>query len=215
MAYVSISAGLVTDVKQNIATMRDAERKPYMQSIEITLNPDGSFIEELCWGEHLHLKSVIPPEFLSAAGGISVMYEDKTDDGCEFVKTFNIMFNHRTPLPAKVLGYNNRVQIKNLTHPEIKEYIDKSRADRSIMDRWDRVMEQVTEFLKNCKSLNEGLKLWPQLAMYIPASDIERVNRKNDKEKKASGAASALASMDTDMLISSAVIARMSGAVLA
>jgi hypothetical protein len=216
MAYVSISAGLLADVVLKIHTMRDAERKPYIQSNSLTIDPDSPFMVALIYGEHAHLKHQIPVGWLWTDNDIRARFVDTTSEGREFTHTLKIDFGRQVPLPRNVTGYGDSGQnvITNLEAPEIKEYADKNRADMSIIDRWKIVEEQVTNFLKNCKSLNEGLKLWPQLSMYIPSDDIARVERKTAKVKEVSGAAASLATMDTDMLIGSAVIARMSGAVL-
>jgi hypothetical protein len=81
-----------------------------------------------------------------------------------------------------------------------------------IAQRWDKVDKQIMDFLGKCKSVNEALKLWPQIEMYIPPEFITKVNEK--KERNAAGpsqAAEALKALDTDHLTTAAVISRMSG----
>jgi hypothetical protein len=63
-----------------------------------------------------------------------------------------------------------------------------------------------------CKSLNEALKLWPDVRIYIPKEFLERVERKVERTTN-SGGAEAIKKVDTDAAVSAAAIARMMGAI--
>jgi len=83
---------------------------------------------------------------------------------------------------------------------------------KEINTRWKKVIDQVSEFMQSCKSLNEALKLWPDLRVYIPKTHLERIEKKSERKASESTAAEVLSRIDTDQIQASAVIARMSGA---
>jgi hypothetical protein len=76
--------------------------------------------------------------------------------------------------------------------------------------RWDNTENKIVEFLQSCKSLNEAVKLWPDVTLYVEKCDIDRMGVKREKVKE-SKALEALKELDTDALVSNAVISRMSG----
>jgi hypothetical protein len=76
--------------------------------------------------------------------------------------------------------------------------------------KWADIKEQVIKFLRSAKSLNEALKLWPALALYISDSYISRVNDKVSRGATVSKAAEILAQIETDNITAAAVSAKMS-----
>ena len=109
--------------------------------------------------------------------------------------------------------YNFRIHVYEDTFPYFKELADHLRTTREISVRWDKVAKQVSEFLGSCKSLNEALKLWPDLRRYVPEEALARINEKTEKPKKDQSAAmAALAKMDLESISVSNVLARMAGA---
>jgi hypothetical protein len=63
-------------------------------------------------------------------------------------------------------------------------------------------------FLGKCKSLNEALKLWPGVKMYIPREYIERVERKVERKVREK---EILEDTPVDTLTAAAIAARLSG----
>jgi sugar-specific transcriptional regulator TrmB len=95
--------------------------------------------------------------------------------------------------------------------PLAEDFLKWSKEMSAIEARWLKVRKQIVNFLKSCKSLNEALKLWPDVRIYIPDEFIKRVERKVEREVSISKAASALANVDTDAAISAAMTARLMG----
>jgi hypothetical protein len=97
---------------------------------------------------------------------------------------------------------------------EIADAVNYMRKCHEIEARWDKVEVQVRDFLDNCKSLNEALKLWPDLSVYIPKHYIERVEKKANRSttETKSSAEEVLAKINTQEIQAAAVIARLSGA---
>jgi DNA polymerase elongation subunit (family B) len=99
-------------------------------------------------------------------------------------------------------------------HPLLIEARDLAVLRRECSKRWTKVQDQVLKFLGSCKSLNEAIKLWPDVRRYIPKDYLKRVDTKVEKTKTKSSGADALAGMDMDMVNTSLVLARMAGASL-
>jgi hypothetical protein len=77
-----------------------------------------------------------------------------------------------------------------------------------ISNKWNKTEEQVMLFLGKCKSLNEAIKLWPQVALYIDEEDMERFNRKVERKARED----VLEGIDTDELTAHAIAAKLAGA---
>lgn len=92
---------------------------------------------------------------------------------------------------------------------EFPEYVQYQTNVIAISSRWEKVKFDVLDFVQHSKSLNEALKLWPQLEVYIPESYLQKVEAKVSKSKASSHAAEILAKMDTNTAIMSAVSAQM------
>jgi hypothetical protein len=75
--------------------------------------------------------------------------------------------------------------------------------------RWKKVSEDISEFLEKCKSLNEAVKLFPGVRMYISAEDAERLDR---KVERAAQRKAIVHSYDTEGLIAAAIAAKLAEA---
>ena len=203
--YVAISGRFTEDVRNNLRRMRRRE-SDQVPSMDYKLSSTRPDVVNWAWGEHLHLKAQMPASWCGKLSDTAIRF-DTSERG-----TFRI---NVTLVPTLVVPPGRSPQGSVTIAPtdeEIKPYVEREAQLYDINERWDKVDKQLLEFLKKCKSVNEALKLWPQIEMYIPSDYIARVNEK--KERSAHGpseAAEALKSMDTDHLTTAAVIARMSG----
>lgn len=90
-------------------------------------------------------------------------------------------------------------------------------ARKECADRWNTVARQISTFLDSCKSLNEALKLLPDIERYVSADYIARVNEKRgttsvkkaDEEARKAGVLAALKNVDVEVVRTSEVLARM------
>ena len=211
MTIVNITDKLIECVSGVIRNMEHVECKPFNHSGAITLNPDSPFVQKVLWGELQAVRAQVPDEWLSTAqhlwGNVSITNEDGK------VVTERLRLDFKNYIPMPVMFATQRVTpALDPEAGEIQPYAQNMRETETLKIKWEKVRVQVTEFLQTCKSLNEGLKIWPQLSMYIPREYMDRVAA--DKVKKAapvSSAAAAFAAMDTNLLVSSAVTARLSG----
>jgi hypothetical protein len=105
-------------------------------------------------------------------------------------------------------------QVSREAHPYLGEWADNHLVRMECINRWLGIGKKVRLFLDNCKSLNEALKLWPDLAHYVPKEYLDKVNAKTEAKKSgpSEAALAALKAIDTDVVAQSNVLARMAGA---
>jgi hypothetical protein len=80
----------------------------------------------------------------------------------------------------------------------------------ALKTKWDKVEKDILEFLGKCKTLNEAVRLFPGVRMYVQRDDLERLDRKVERfsERKK-----IVEEMATDELTAAAIAARLAGAV--
>jgi hypothetical protein len=204
MAYVAISGELIDRVKHKTQEMSRKELKTIGDVPNTGFNPNSKFIEDMTWKEHVHLKSILPEEFTKQLSRVDVLFLHngrKQRTHLDFLVIGNFPPKLETYYPFE----------PDWEAPELSTlrawFISKTEMEI----RWSETEEKIVNFLRSCKSLNEAVKLWPDVALYVMESDIERMGVKREKVKE-SKALEALKELDTDALVSNVVIARMSGA---
>lgn len=214
MAYVSISQDLRSAVRSNIDNMRRMERDGIKIPEVIqdkTMSGADLAMEQLVWGAHYPLKAMMPKEWLSNTESVNLRTNVTFEDGSSQKASYRVEFKPRMATPPNADRYGYDVDLP-ADHPAIPELTAYYTEMRSIEQRWAAVGKQILEFLGACKSLNEALKLWPDVRIYIPKQFLERVERKVERTTN-SGGAEAIKKVDTDAAVSAAAIARMMGAI--
>ena len=212
MAYVAINSAFLARVESKIRAMRGAELKTVGDLPTPNITPQSAFFLDLVWGEQKHLKDVLPDKWTPS-------HQQFRFDIVVGEHTFETRINTNTTafansFPPNTAWYDTyTIDVEQAKeYPELHPLIEVCQARAEIYDRWDAVETKVIGFLRECKSLNEAIKLWPDCKIYIQQSDLDRLEVKYAKPKEASRAAEALAALDTDELMGAAVIARLSGA---
>ena len=208
MAYVAISGHLVERTQSIIRQMR---RKEENSLVEFNENLTGieSFISDANWGSNLHLMTQMPKEWVGTTRRFRAIIEPATPENRNNETTHSFDLDAEVPVPP-----NHQGGVKHnvdLTLPIMQRAAEYYVKRREISSRWDKVENDVRGFLDKCKSLNEAVKLWPDVTMYIAPDDIERMGVKREKARE-SEALAALSQLDTDMLVGAVVISRMSQA---
>jgi hypothetical protein len=203
MAYVAISGELIDSVRRGIQSMARKEldtigEVPKLQGTE-------PFIEQALWGPYAHLKGQMPKEWLRSCGAITLNIQFPDGAWQEAVS-----LNTAADAPPNFNSYNTPKVRLQQDDPAIASIVERVGNRNDANKRWRTVESQVINFLQKCRSLNEGLKLWPDLRMYIPKSYLDRVERKVERTKESSQAAETLKAIDTNQVVAAAVIARMS-----
>jgi hypothetical protein len=198
--------------------MCSAEAESYPEATQsVLVDSFDDRVMELLWGEDKAIMSSIPVSFTHQVSSIRVNLIVPNEDG-----TVSDSWKSRTEFYIKpnvgVFVAPNResnpseLQINSLAidDPFVKEWMDYKITMRDINLKWDKLTRQVTTFIEGCKSLNEALKLWPDVRLYIPIKYMERVEKKVEKSNAVSSSAvDALKNIDTDFAVGAVVGARM------
>jgi hypothetical protein len=227
MAYVAISQDLRNRVKNRIHTMRNNEIKQTLPELEKNYNIDAHQIYNYgCWGkEHMHLITVIPKDWLceEKSGTVHVVGDaDLNGDGnFERVKAainFGTMVGaYRRPSTDYWNKSSAEVDINDLMHMAsttpgrdecIARYNDAVESAK-MMRRWAKVETEIMAFLDRVKSLNEAVKLFPGIKLYLDKDDVARMERKVDKRPREE----LVADIDLGQLTAAAVVAQLNGGV--
>jgi len=210
MAFVGISSNLLSRVSNKIHKMEQAELKTLGEEPKVTLPPDNPNILRALWGEHLHLKNLIPATWKSEISNMRASVRIPLENDESKIYGYSIAFTGPTEAPM-THGY---YQVYNLDVglPELTEIHEYAAKHVDIAKRWHNVSNKITEYLKSCKSLNEAVKTWPDVTLYVDKEDLDRLEVKREKQVKSTAATEALADMNVDELVGAVVIARMSGA---
>jgi hypothetical protein len=209
MAYVSISSALLERVEQNIFNMRTAEVKSLGEEPKIVLSSTNPLVHRTLWGEQLHLMNLLPETWTNEVEKFNIRVRVPEQDK-PFLSTIFISNGKAVANPAH--AYYGSVYDVDHTANELALMLEYAIKVRDTDKRWDAVKDKVIGYLKNCKSLNEAVKTWPDVKYYIEQEDMKRLEVKREASTKSTAAAEALANMNVDELVGAAVIARMSGA---
>lgn len=233
MAYVGINDRFMHEVARHINRIRDEEIEKRCTQEQIKLRGLEDWLTEKSWLGHYNLKELMPDNWIRKHNRFDIyFFVDTTDNSVaalqsrranSSVSTNNVVscsveLDKEIPVPPYTDYSYHRPDLYVPLTPdeqlpdEIRAYIDASSLRTEIRQRWNDVVKTVKNFLDNCKSLNEALKLWPQLRTYIPSEYLERVDKKSSKaQAEESKAAEFLKSIDTGSIQASAVMARLSG----
>lgn len=211
MAFVGISQKLISDVRDVCHRMCAAELNTVGDVGQLKLTEHDHWYRELSYGKNLHLMELIPKEWTSTYRGFGNFHVSEGE--CEYsISTQSSEYIRDLP-PAHSDYAAFTVSIDDPRLPEeVKLMVHKLRERKEIEQRWNSVRSKVCDFLESCKSLNEAIKLWPEVEHYLPKHYIERLLQKREKTTTASKAIEVLGQIDTQELTAAVVIARLAGA---
>lgn len=232
MALVRISKQLIQDVESRIRDLRNAEVNEVPRPPTELQAATGDGVEPLAthvlWGEHLHLKSQMPSDWVKRAKRpqFNTLY---THDSGTPERTCSITFEGAdVPVPPGMnVGYNSTVAVQvpyflieeavvderspfHTVATRIMDMVNHEKRARKINQVWTGRQGQITLFLNKCKSLNEAIKLWPEIQLYVPRSYINTVEalvvRAPVTRKEQ-----VLTDVNTDDLTAAAIAAKLAG----
>jgi len=214
MAYVAISGNLVASVKNHMDRMLDKDRNS-IPKVDSTL--DVNFVPQdivnRVWGDNMHLASQMPQDWKKYKDEVELRAEIPREDGTvhKIDRTMRLVGGIHMMCPPDTPSYGFRVSLP-ADHELMAEYVAYQKQVDEVKQRWKKVSEEIVKFLQNCKSLNEALKLWPDVRIYIPKEFIDRVEHKVERSTASSSALDVLKSIDTDGAVAAAVGARLAAA---
>jgi hypothetical protein len=222
MATVGITKELRGRTKNVIEKMRMAERASDLPEIDKSYSVDASMLYNIgCWGaDHVYLLESIPKAWLTKSSDASIVIAGWTDDAVSLstsVRFNNMTFAYQRPAD----GYYNRHQ-SELTVDQVRAFPEETPGRAELLQRWDdavvemainarweKIKVDIDEFLQKCKSLNEAVKLFPGVRMYIHREDIERLERKLERSTQR---AKIVEDVDTEGLTAAAIAAKLAAA---
>lgn len=220
MATVGITQDLIRRIERKIEGMRMAERRSDLPNIDEDSSTDASILFNTgCWGaEHLHLVDCIPKSWLTKVDDARITIMGWIEGDNIQLRT-SLRFNglayayHRPKA-----GYHNKSD-SELTIDEVRALPEDMAGRAELLQRWDdaviemainakwaRVKTDVTAFLGKCKSLNEAVKLFPGIRLYLDSEAIERLERKVERPAQR---ANIVESVDTEGLTAAAIAAKL------
>jgi hypothetical protein len=219
MATVGITQDLIKRVTQKIEGMRKAERASDLPDIDKNYSVDASKLYNIgCWGaQHVHLLESIPKEWLSKMGDVNITIEGWTEDAVHLKSS--VRFTGMTFAYARPKDSYYQKTDSSLTLDEVRSFPEETPGRAELLQRWDdavielainnrwaKVQKDITEFLGKCKSLNEAVKLFPGVRMYIHYEDLERLDRKAERSTQR---AKIVEDVDTAGLTAAAIAAKL------
>jgi hypothetical protein len=222
MATVGITKELRDRTKNVIEMMRRAERANDLPEIDKNVDVDASYLFNMgCWGEkYVHLVNQIPKDWLSKISDANIHITGTLDDGRNL--NTNVRFNNMKSAYARpkdnyyaksdselTIEYVLSLPEETAGRAELLKRWEDSIIAMGIDARWGKIKTDIDEFLQKCKSLNEAVKLFPGVRMYIDRHDIERLERKLERPTQR---AKIVEDVDTEGLTAAAIAAKLAAA---
>lgn len=222
MATVYITQELTNKIHNRIVKMRDQEINIEVPDNDKAIVIDASeLLMQMAWGDYKHVFPQLPKEWLK---------HNKTQD-------FNVITSvdeagNETKYGVSIAGLTNYYEIPtsdrwsaprpqctkawletrlHLTGTQdILDQLAQKEIRTVIHEKWHKVDTDIKAFLNKCKSLNEALRLWPALQLYVPQEYIDRVNHKIERRKRET---EIISTVDLEELTATAIAAKLSGVV--
>lgn len=222
MATVGITKELRERVERVITRMERGEIKTDVPNYERAYQLDTSYLFHYgCWGkEHMHLIHEIPHDWMGKATEASITVEGKLEDGR--ILSTHVRFTGINAFQRPSDSYYNKstskIGLEELRampdvvagRAELLTRWDEEVQVMLIRERWGKIKNDIDEFLCKCKTLNEAVKLFPGVRLYIDADDLERLDR---KVERATQRRKIVEDMATDELTAAAIASKLMGAV--
>lgn len=211
----------------------------YISSVSFG-SDERQIIELIFWGEHLSYRDKLPEEWfekLSKGREFGLLHPgcELEDNAISFQawgnqgKTINAALESSAPaftvtlihdhlVPYSKGGYHrtDNFTVEPDIHPAVRKAFDTSKSLLSIKEKWKAVHEKVTQFLESTKSVNEAVKLWPELRTFLAVEDQQRLDKegttKKARESRIDEARKLLAEIDTQSIVADVVGIKLSAA---
>lgn len=239
MALVRISKGLLQDVKHHVGTIASgeyAEIPGYNADLSDAGPGPRMAADAALWGEHLHLRDQIPEAWLKRPDEVHFTTRHVHPDGhpeitapikCRIAglrvpPNIELNFNYgrtgREHFVSVAMEFDVVVALaqdandpRHALAARIMEVVHHEQAHRATRLRWNKRLEGLNEFFGKCKSLNEAVKLWPGVRIYVPKLYLDQLDTPVVRSQAVVRKERVLATVDTDDLTAAAVAARLQG----
>jgi len=223
MATVYITRELINRIGSRISKMRDQEIQIEVPDHEKRIHLDATeLLMQMAWGDYKHVFPQLPKEWLKHSKSQDLyVHADMGEDG-EYTNKYSFTIEGMTayyeiptsdrwsaPRPTCSKEWlEARIHLAGAQ--EILDQLAQKEIRNTIHMKWEKVSADIRAFLDKCKSLNEALRLWPALKMYVPEEYIERVEFKVERRKRET---EIIETVDLEGLTATAIAAKLSGVV--
>jgi len=222
MAYVGISQKLMNDVHGKIRTMENVEDQNNIKMFvgndsdtPVLTGEDWAWLERVMWKDKLHLKEQMPNEWMGKINFVDLHFTRIYANGHTGQTSYRFRVDPEMTVPPKTGTYAPDIPSKECDAlpptSRAKQFVESSIA---IDKKFKEVQEKVNNFLNSCKSLNEAVKLWPGVMLYIPKEYLDKLEEKKAKQSRGPSidALKALEEMNADELTALAATHRIGAA---
>lgn len=217
MATVRISSELHSAVCRNIMAMCNAqvERDAGNEPGNIAIDPYDPRILQVLFGEQWRKMLECPSDWFYPRGDIDVRIEVKDAQGA-FIKNCRPDFISSKPnVSFRVPAGRSHPTVDISTPedferwPEASKHRDYWLARSAIEEEWRKVRDQVHSFLSQFATLNQAVKAWEGVRLYIPQNFLDRLDAKVKRTQSETKTELAAANIDVSKLTTMAVGARL------
>lgn len=217
MATVRISSELHSAVNSNIMAMRVAqvERDAGDEPGNIAIDPYDPRILQVLFGEQWRKMLECPSDWFYPRSDIDVRIEVKDAQGA-VIKTCRPDFISNKPGVSFRLPGGRSYQTVDISTPEDFERWPEATKHRDywlarnvIEEEWFKVRDQVRSFLSQFATLNQAVKAWEGVRLYIPQNFLDQLDAKVKRTQSEIKAELAVANIDVSKLTTMAVGARL------
>jgi hypothetical protein len=220
MAYVAITGELINRVEGRIQSMCNTEVASMCPGLKEDYTIDASHIYNLStWGsENVNLITLIPKDWLSKQTDSYINIVGQNPNANNAAVKMQVRFKGMNTAYARpATDYWNRTsgeihidEIRALPDWTLGRAECLSRFEQGLIEsdltiKWENIRSSIVQFLKQCKSLNEAVKLLPTLRMYLTSDDIERMERKVSRGPRTE----LVAGIDSEGITAAAVAAKL------
>jgi hypothetical protein len=222
MATVNITNEFKERVQDRIRGMHRKELEAELPHLNKAHPIDANYLYHYgCWGkDHMHLVHEIPKDWLGKINDVHISITGYIEDGKK--ASCSIRFSNVDGYQRPKDGYYSKSD-SVVTHDDLLAMPDtvlgrtealaaweENKQVVVLKEKWSKVENDILEFLGKCKTLNEAVRLFPTVRLYINRDDLERLDRKVERftERKK-----IVEEMATDELTAAAIAARLAGAV--
>jgi hypothetical protein len=214
MSYVAITQRLTNEIANAIHKMAAAEVSGEKEPEESVLSGAEDWLAPKLWGVLHGTQFERHSDLTCSTREISFQITDCYDGRAG---GYNVSLScagvprwHFTDKDGATRYSFQPIPVTRSTHPYFEAYSNHMRACKEINARWEEVKKQIIDFLGACKSVNEAVKLWPDIGRYLSADVKKKIEEKTEKPKRDSSEAMAkLAAMDVEKITTSTVLARL------
>jgi len=197
MATVLVSKQFLSSVEEHINKMRDDELKlkrlSDCGSLELGALVKPRFLEAIAWGEHTHLRNMMPQEWLSNRE-YRISLELKTESNTKI--QLPVEFPRGNALmPPQYSAYRNHTVTPEMLNdrdkygscPDYNLVVDtfKKLVERTaVFRKWGDTAAAVKKFFEACPSVNKAVALQPSMMLYVPKEYILKLETQVERKKR-------------------------------